>query len=122
KMPEGNIKARFFEVYGAAFHLKKGKGLASPSKAPPKPRAGTGTRTRTENSLDASPAASAAKGSRIAADWSLPTEWGDEARQIAEREARAVDVQREAEKFRDFWVAKPGKDGVKRDWRATWRN
>jgi hypothetical protein len=24
--------------------------------------------------------------------------------------------------FRDYWVAKPGKDGVKLDWAATWRN
>jgi hypothetical protein len=29
---------------------------------------------------------------------------------------------REAERFRDFWSAKPGKDGVKADWPATWRN
>ncbi len=29
---------------------------------------------------------------------------------------------REAERFRDFWAAKPGKDGVKADWPATWRN
>lgn len=25
-------------------------------------------------------------------------------------------------KFADFWIAKPGKDGVKADWLATWRN
>jgi len=24
--------------------------------------------------------------------------------------------------FRDYWIAKPGKDGVKLDWAATWRN
>jgi len=29
---------------------------------------------------------------------------------------------REAERFRDFWSAKAGKDGVKADWPATWRN
>lgn len=27
-----------------------------------------------------------------------------------------------ADSFRDYWVAKPGKDGVKLDWLATWRN
>ena len=27
-----------------------------------------------------------------------------------------------AERFRDHWVAKPGKDGRKLDWPATWRN
>jgi hypothetical protein len=31
-------------------------------------------------------------------------------------------AQREAERFRDFWSAKPGKDGIKLDWPATWRN
>lgn len=31
-------------------------------------------------------------------------------------------IEREAERFRDFWLAKPGKDGVKADWEATWRN
>lgn len=31
-------------------------------------------------------------------------------------------VRREAEKFRDFWLGKPGKDGTKLDWFATWRN
>lgn len=24
--------------------------------------------------------------------------------------------------FRDYWISKPGKDGVKLDWTATWRN
>lgn len=27
----------------------------------------------------------------------------------------------EAEQFRDYWTAKPGKDGTKLDWPATWR-
>jgi uncharacterized protein YdaU (DUF1376 family) len=25
-------------------------------------------------------------------------------------------------RFRDYWIAKPGKDGTKLDWQATWRN
>lgn len=29
---------------------------------------------------------------------------------------------REAAKFRDFWLAKSGRDGTKQDWSATWRN
>jgi hypothetical protein len=28
----------------------------------------------------------------------------------------------EAERFKNFWAAKAGKDGVKQDWPATWRN
>lgn len=27
-----------------------------------------------------------------------------------------------AAKFRDYWIAKPGKDATKNDWLATWRN
>jgi hypothetical protein len=30
--------------------------------------------------------------------------------------------QGELDRFRDYWIAKPGKDGVKLDWQATWRN
>jgi hypothetical protein len=33
-----------------------------------------------------------------------------------------VDGKRETERFRDHWVGKPGKDGRKLDWIATWRN
>ena len=32
-----------------------------------------------------------------------------------------VDGKRETEQFRDYWRAKPGKDGRKLDWVATWR-
>lgn len=34
--------------------------------------------------------------------------------------AQAVAV--EADKFRDYWTAKAGKDAAKLDWLATWRN
>lgn len=33
-----------------------------------------------------------------------------------------IDAEAEAAKFRDFWLAKPGKDGTKLNWDATWRN
>lgn len=32
------------------------------------------------------------------------------------------DANREADHFRDYWHAKPGRDGTKLDWPATWRN
>lgn len=32
------------------------------------------------------------------------------------------DTRREAAKFRDYWIAKPGQAGIKLDWSATWRN
>ena len=33
-----------------------------------------------------------------------------------------TEVRREFAKFKDFWRAKPGKDGMKLDWNATFRN
>ena len=32
------------------------------------------------------------------------------------------EIEHEANRFRDTWVSKPGKDGRKLDWEATWRN
>jgi uncharacterized protein YdaU (DUF1376 family) len=34
----------------------------------------------------------------------------------------APESQREFEKFVDYWKAKPGRDGIKLDWQATFRN
>lgn len=31
-------------------------------------------------------------------------------------------ARRELPRFRDYWAAKPGRDGTKLDWDATWRN
>lgn len=56
-------------------------------------------------------------GSRLAPDWTLPTEW----REWAEAEGHP-DPRGEAERFRDYWHGKAGKDGRKVDWFATWRN
>lgn len=33
-----------------------------------------------------------------------------------------LNLRHEHDKFSDYWRAKAGKDGVKRDWAATWRN
>ena len=65
-----------------------------------------------------SPSALSSKGSRLAKDWELPTEWKD----WAQGDRADLDCQTTADTFRDYWVAKPGKDGVKLDWQATWRN
>lgn len=48
----------------------------------------------------------------------LPEDWATWA-----REARPdIDIAGTADRFKDFWVAKAGKDGTKLDWLATWRN
>lgn len=60
---------------------------------------------------------SAQAGTRLPADWHP----GDEG--VAYAEARIPGRwERELEAFRDYWLAKPGKDGRKVDWLATWRN
>lgn len=52
----------------------------------------------------------------------LPDGWEPdlEARRFAREAGFDPDVL--ADKFRDYWRAKAGKDGVKADWQATWRN
>lgn len=60
----------------------------------------------------------ATTGSRLPADWQPSP---DELRWA--RDARPdLAVTAEVESFRDYWIAKPGKDGRKTDWTATWRN
>ncbi len=59
------------------------------------------------------------KASRLSEGWVLPMDWGEWA--VSQGWAETT-VRTEAEKFRDFWVSKPGKDGTKLDWKATWRN
>lgn len=58
------------------------------------------------------------RATRLAKDWVLPDDWAAWA-----REARPdLDIAGTADRFKDFWVAKAGKDGAKLDWLATWRN
>lgn len=58
------------------------------------------------------------RASRLPQDWVLPDEWRD----WAASERKDLDPIKTAEQFRDYWAAKPGKDGRKTDWQATWRN
>lgn len=59
------------------------------------------------------------RGTRLAADWKLPAPWGRWALDQGYSEAA---IRLEADKFRDFWISKGGKDAAKLDWEATWRN
>jgi uncharacterized protein YdaU (DUF1376 family) len=58
------------------------------------------------------------RGSRLANDWGLPNEW----EYWANKERPDLNAMQVADQFKDFWCAKAGKDGVKLDWAATWRN
>ena len=60
----------------------------------------------------------ASRGSRLSQDWSLPDEW----RTFALKERPDLDPVKTAERFKDFWIAKAGKEAVKLEWFATWRN
>jgi len=61
-----------------------------------------------------------ARGARLPDDFSLPDDW--RAWATAERKWDRSAIEAEAASFADFWHAKPGKDGRKLDWLATWRN
>jgi hypothetical protein len=55
----------------------------------------------------------------------LPPDWRPCEADIAYAIGRGIAMPRieiEAEKFRNFWLAKSGVDACKRDWHATWRN
>jgi hypothetical protein len=67
-------------------------------------------------SLGARASPRADRGARLPDDWS-PSE---EDRAFARSLGVAVD--REAASFRDYWHSKPGADGRKVNWSATWRN
>lgn len=66
-------------------------------------------------SPEAPPAAERASRLKIEA---LPDDWAA----FCKHDRPDLDVERTWQRFRDFWIAKPGKDGRKLDWLATWRN
>jgi uncharacterized protein YdaU (DUF1376 family) len=57
-------------------------------------------------------------GSRLPADWSLPDDWAEWARQ----ERPDLIPQQTAQRFADYWHGVAGAKGRKADWLATWRN
>ncbi len=59
------------------------------------------------------------RGTRLSPDWVLPKAWGDWA--LSQGWPESV-IRLEAEKFRDWWIGKAGRDGAKLDWEATFRN
>lgn len=125
KVTSVKLQHEFHAIYCEAFHLAFPAEKAtpvlekteSPLQAPPKPGSGSGSGSeRVQASLSAQPINS--KGSRLPTEWSLPENW----RSWAENERPDLDAGKVAENFRDFWIGKPGKDGRKSDWEATWRN
>lgn len=111
------LKQAFFAIYSEAFHLPKPQQTTSPTQAPSKPLASQEQEQEQEQDIGA-PSSKSPRGTALPKDWTLPDDW----RAWADGERPDLDASRTAEEFRDYWVAKPGKDGRKADWQATWRN
>ena len=58
------------------------------------------------------------RGSRLQADFCLTEDW----KEFCRAERSDLDPQKVFDGFKDYWIAKPGQQGVKLDWFATWRN
>jgi len=55
---------------------------------------------------------------RLGPELELPEDW----KSFCIQERHDLDPQQTFARFKDYWIAKPGKDGRKTDWLATWRN
>jgi len=58
------------------------------------------------------------RGSRLQPDFCLTDDW----KEFCRTERSDLDPQKVFDGFKDYWIAKPGQQGVKLDWLATWRN
>ncbi|WP_159086651.1 DnaT-like ssDNA-binding domain-containing protein [Burkholderia sp. NRF60-BP8] len=83
-------------------------------------RSGNGLEKRREEKIRelSGTSSSVARASRLPKDW-YPS---DEEATFCRTERPDLNVQQVANEFRDYWTARPGKDGTKLDWTATWRN
>lgn len=97
----------------SAVDQEQGERDHTPPTAPPLPRDGHPA------TLSNKPKRNTETGTRLPPDWFLSTELGEWA--LAEGLTREQ-IQREADKFRDYWASKPGAAGRKLNWAATWRN
>lgn len=111
------LKQAFFAIYSEAFHLPGVDRKTSPLQAPSKPLASQEQEQEQEQDIGA-PSAKSPRGTALPKDWTLPDDWMAWARE----HRPDLDPLMTADEFRDFWSAKPGKDGRKTDWQATWRN
>lgn len=104
-----------------AEHGKKGgrpRKETGDKKPPLNPPPSSSSSSSSSNNEDTAPSAKSPRGTALPKDWELPGDW----KTWAEGARPDVDVLTVADSFRDYWVAKPGKDGRKADWLATWRN
>ena len=100
------IDKGFFEI---------ASGVLADCQQDARPETETETETKRETETEAK---KSTRGSRLSADWVLPKEWADWAKQ----ERPDLDLRSVGEQFRDYWSAKAGSGATKLDWQATWRN
>jgi len=70
-------------------------------------------------SMKAPPKQQSPKASRLSNDWSVPPDWRVWSVDAGLSTIESAD---QALRFKDYWMARPGKEGTKLDWEATWRN
>lgn len=73
---------------------------------------------RREEKKEPKSKAESATATRLPADWTPPEEFVE----FCKTERPDLDLHAVGDRFRDHWLAQPGKDGRKADWFATWRN
>ena len=106
---ESQARYRASKVIPAISHGQPPSAAVSPGKPKQKQK---------QKQIKTGEAPQRSRGSRLPLDWELPTEWAEWA--IGERPD--LSPQASADKFKDYWHGKAGKDGIKLDWKATWRN
>lgn len=62
--------------------------------------------------------ANKSRATRLPADWVIPDAW----LRWAMIERPLLNHKEQAAMFKDYWIAKSGKDASKLNWEATWRN
>jgi uncharacterized protein YdaU (DUF1376 family) len=106
---------------------KSANGLADTMVIPPHPHphpvphcTGLASNEDSESFLPhTAPNGAEKRGSRLPQDWQPDAADRAEAARLG---MTRISTAREADRFRDYWVAIPGQRGVKLDWHATWRN
>lgn len=111
---------RFREAEANAKHLL-GKSLASDA-TPTTTLTSTTTPTITATpKVPKSAPLVPTRGTRLPENWRVPDEWAAWAKRIRP-DWSSQGIVRESLRFRDHWLSKAGKDAVKVNWEATWRN
>lgn len=120
--PKGNSSNVYFLTFGSAAPAPGVVQELRQGSESPTPGGSAGAAPRTSHSLESvtEPKSGSAKGSRLAADWTIPSEW------IEQSAANHPEFDQQAllaiaEDFRDYWTAKTGAQATKLDWHATWR-